>query len=88
MLALADSFTGFEAEHWAGVVAPATTPRAVIGRLNAELVKTVQRPEVMNKLDGLGFEVVGSSPDAFGRWIASESEKWGNVIRERRITLD
>jgi tripartite-type tricarboxylate transporter receptor subunit TctC len=59
-----------------------------VRRLNAEVVRVVQAAEVRGKLEAQYYEVVGSTPEAFARWMASEYEKWGRVIREQKITLD
>ncbi|MFN0301464.1 MAG: tripartite tricarboxylate transporter substrate binding protein [Burkholderiales bacterium] len=86
--AIAESYPGFEAQAWIGLLAPAGTPQAIVARLNAEVVKSLARPDVMGKLAGQGYELVGGTPEAFGNWIQAESAKWGRVIRERTITLD
>jgi tripartite-type tricarboxylate transporter receptor subunit TctC len=84
--AIAETYPGFEVQGWGGVVVPAGTPPDIIRRLNAELVKIVAEPEVRRVFENQGYEVVGSTPEAFDKWIAHESQKWGRVIRERGIT--
>ncbi len=86
--AIAESYAGFEAQAWIGLLAPAGTPSAIVARLNAEVLKSLARTDVKEKLTGQGYEIVGGTPDAFGEWIRAESIKWGRVIRERGITLD
>lgn len=81
-------YPGFEAQSWVGILAPAKTPREIVDRLNAELVKVLALPEVKERLENMGYEPVGSTPEAFGGWVRSELSKWERVIRERRITLD
>ena len=85
---IAETYRGFEAQSWVGLLAPAGTPTAVIERLHAALAKALGVPEVREKYVALGSEVVASTPEVFGAWIRSESTKWGRIIRERRITLD
>jgi len=74
-------FPGFEARSWFGVLAPANTPKPVIARLHADIVKALQHPDVKQRLTGIGFEIVGSSPDEFGAYIRSEIKKWAKVVK-------
>ena len=85
---MAETLPGFEAQGWVGMLAPAGTPAAIISRLNAALVKTLAAPDVREKLEGQGAEIVAGSPEAFGAWVRSESAKWGRLIRDRNITID
>jgi tripartite-type tricarboxylate transporter receptor subunit TctC len=73
------------AENWQGVVAPAATPHAVIARLNRAFVDAANDPDVRRQLRENGVTVSATSPEAFGRLIASETERWGKVIREKGI---
>ena len=85
---VAETYPGFQAHNWVGIVAPAGVSRAIVTRLNAELLKTVQLPEVRESLANRGYDVVGGTPEAFAGWIRAETETWGRIIRERHITLE
>jgi len=74
-------FPGVEATAWYGVLAPAGTPKPVITRLHGELVRILKQPDVVQKLDGLGFEIVASTPEQFGAYIRTEIKKWEKVVR-------
>jgi len=74
-------FPGFEATAWYGVLAPAGTPRTVIDRLHDEIVRALKAPDVRERLEGVGFELVGGTPDAFGAYIKSEIKKWAKVVK-------
>jgi len=74
-------FPGFEATAWYGVLAPAGTPRSVIDRLHDEIVRALKAPDVRERLEGVGFELVGGTPDAFGAYIKSEIKKWAKVVK-------
>ena len=74
-------FPGIEATAWYGVLAPAGTPKPVVTRLNGEIVKILKVPEVVQRLDGLGFEIVGSNPEEFGAYIKTEIRKWEKVVK-------
>ncbi|CAM3254921.1 Bug family tripartite tricarboxylate transporter substrate binding protein [Cupriavidus taiwanensis] len=79
---------GFEAYAWQGMVAPAGTPKAVVTRLNAELVKALKTPEVQKKLEGVGVEAVSSTPEEFASYARAEAERWGKLIKAKGITVD
>ncbi len=85
---VAESYPGFEVQSWVGILAPAGIHNEIVTRLNAELLKTVHSADVRESLAKRGYEVVGSTPEAFAGWIRSETQKWGRLIRERHITLD
>lgn len=74
-------FKDSSADGWVGVVAPAGTPDAVVNRLNSELNKIIQRPDIHKKLGELGFEPVTKTPQEFRTWIASEVERWKQLVK-------
>jgi tripartite-type tricarboxylate transporter receptor subunit TctC len=74
-------FPNFEATAWYGVHAPAKTPKAIVNRLNAEIVKALKLPDVKERLSGLGFEIAASTPEAYGKYIRSEITKWAKVVK-------
>ena len=84
--AVAEFYPGFEAQSWIGMLAPAGTPKEIIHRLNVEIVKVLADPEIKARCDNIGVDTAGTTPEAFAKWIAEQSEKWGRVIRERKIT--
>ena len=86
--AVAERYTGFEAQAWVGLLAPAHTPGTIIDLMNAEVNRALLRPEVRDKFLSQGYEAVGGTAASFGQWLNAEALKWGRVIRERHITLD
>lgn len=74
-------FGGFELDPWFGLVAPAATPDAVIGKLNAAFVKAVRDPEVVKQITDQGAEAVATTPAEFAAFIASQTERYGKIIR-------
>jgi tripartite-type tricarboxylate transporter receptor subunit TctC len=78
----------FEVTTWYGVLVPAGTPRAVITRLNAELVKVMHAPELKEKLAAMGTDPLTSTPEEFAAYIKSEIAKWGDVIRKSGLKAD
>ena len=74
-------FPGVEATAWYGILAPAGTPKPVVAQLHGDLVRVLKQPDVVQKLDGLGFEIVGSTPEQFSAYIRTEIKKWEKVVR-------
>jgi len=81
-------YPGFEVTVWYGLLAPAGTPAAIVGRLHLETVKALAQADVRTKLTGLGMEIIGNSPEVFAAAIKSEIPKWAKVIRESGIKAD
>lgn len=74
-------FPGVEATAWYGVLAAAGTPKPIVTRLHGDLVKVLKLPDVSQRLDGLGFEIVAGTPEAFAAYIRSEIRKWEKVVK-------
>lgn len=72
---------GYDASGWFGVLAPAATPRDIVGRLNADILRALQHPDTRERLGALGGEVAGTAPEQFGAFIRDEIAKWGRLIR-------
>jgi len=79
---------GFDVSSWFGLLAPAGTPRDVVGRLHGEIVKVLKADDVRERLVADGAEVVANSPDEFAAYIKSELTKWGGVIKSARIRAE
>ena len=79
---VAESLPGFEAITWFAMFAPANTPKPVIDRLNAEVVRVFKLPEVAERLKTLGLEAVLSSPDELAKYQATEIVKWAKVVKD------
>ena len=79
---------GFEVGAWQGVMAPAGTPRAVIDRLNTEIVKALQSQEVRSKLAVQGAEPLGSSADEYGAYVKKELVRWAGVVKATGVTIE
>jgi tripartite-type tricarboxylate transporter receptor subunit TctC len=79
---------GFEASVWWGFVVPAKTPKEVVARLSAEILKALQDEGVREKLQALGAVVEPTGAEPFGRFLRAEVDKWGAVIRAAKITAD
>jgi len=79
---------GYGASGWYGLLAPAATPRPVIGRLHAEAVKALRLPDVVERLSGQGAEPVGNTPEDFSAFIRSEIDKWANLVKAANMKVE
>jgi tripartite-type tricarboxylate transporter receptor subunit TctC len=76
---------GYDAFSWYATLVPAGTPQAVINKLNSEIVRSVQAPDVKAKLAGIGLEVKTSSPEEFAQFMINDWKVWEKVIRSLGI---
>ena len=79
---------GFEATSWYCVVAPAGTPKAIIDRLNAEIVKALNTPEMRQRLADDGAEVESSTPAELARFVHTEIAKWAKAVKDSGARID
>ena len=77
--------TGFDMDSWAGIVAPAGTPSAIVTQLNTELRKIIETPDVKSSLGKVGFEAFSSAPGEFEGFIKVELDRWGKMVRDAGI---
>jgi len=78
----------FETVAWFGYVAPPGTPREIVSKLNAEIVKILANPELRQRLTDGGSDVIGNSPEDADRFLKSEIARWGAVIKAANIRAD
>ena len=72
---------GFEATAWYGVLAPAGTSPAIIKRLHGEFARGLAQPDVKQRLDNLGYDILARAPDEFAAYIKTETAKWAKVVK-------
>jgi len=78
---------GYETATWFGMLAPAGTPPAIINKVNAELLKTLKAPEVLERLAPDGGEPVGSTPEQFTQHLQREIARWRKVVKDAGIPM-
>lgn len=79
---------GFEATTWFAVFTTAGTPQPIVNRLNTEIVKILQTPQMRERLTGLGCNVVGSKPEELALFLRAEIAKWSKVVKESGARID
>ena len=79
---------GFESGSWQGVVAPAGTPREVVAKLNAQIGRIVNTPEMRDNLGKQGADVRTNTPDEFAAFIRSEMAKWAKVVKDANVKIE
>ncbi len=76
---------GYSSYNWAGILAPAGTPRPIIERIHGVLAKALNNPEIHKQLEAIGNEVANEGPDDYAAFIKTETEKWGKVAKAAGI---
>ena len=85
---MAETVAGYDMSLWIGVFAPAGTPGEVAAKLNAEVVRIVRLPDVLEKLDGMGVEPLGNTSSQMAEWIRGEIAKFGPVVKAANIKVE
>jgi tripartite-type tricarboxylate transporter receptor subunit TctC len=78
----------FEVQTWYGMLAPGVTPRDIITRLNAELVKALGSADLREKLQSVGFEPTSSTPEQFADYLKVETVRWAKVIKDAKLQVE
>lgn len=79
---------GFNMGTWFGVLAPAGTPKELVARLNAEMVKVIQSPEFRARMADIGAEPIGNTSDQMAQQIASETDKFAKLVKEAKVVVE
>lgn len=79
---------GYEVINWYGILVPAGTPKEIVARLNAEILKILNVPDVKERLSAQGAETFSSTPQEFAAYIRKETEKWAKVVKYSGARLD
>ena len=78
-------FPGFEATAWFGLMGPAGLPKPIVDKIHDEAVKVMAQPDARKKLDSLGLQLVGNTPEQFAAIVKAEMPMWGKVIKDAGI---
>ncbi len=85
---IAETVPGFVVRGWNGILAPAGTPRAIVDRLNREIVRIVRTPEFTERLAAEGAQPVGNTPQEFDAIIRADIEQWAKVVKNAKIRAE
>ncbi len=78
---VAQTLPGFEALQWFGILMPAGTPPEIVAKLNTEIVKVLHLPEVRERFQSMGLEIVGNTPEQFAAFMRAEIARWSEVVK-------
>ena len=79
---------GYETNSWGGMVVPARTPRAIVTKLNAEINKALQSPELRERYAAIEAEPTGGTPEQFAAFVKTEAIKWADVVKKSGAKVD
>jgi tripartite-type tricarboxylate transporter receptor subunit TctC len=79
---------GFDVSVWYGVFAAAGTPQPIVQKLNAEFIRAMNVPEVKERVESLGYQVVGSTPAQLDAHLRNEIARWARVVKEAGVTVE
>ena len=86
---LAESgLAGFDIGTWFGVLAPAGTPKEIVARLSAEMIKIIQSPEFRKRMEEIGAEPVGNTPEQMAAQIRSDTEKFARLVKQANVVIE
>jgi tripartite-type tricarboxylate transporter receptor subunit TctC len=86
--AISETLPKFDVELVYAIVAPASTPKAIVEKLNAQLANVLNNPEIKSQLNSRGFDVVTSTPGQLGDYIKSEVAKWAPIVKKSGVTAE
>ncbi|POR11989.1 tripartite tricarboxylate transporter substrate binding protein [Diaphorobacter sp. LR2014-1] len=79
---------GFDMGTWFGMLAPAGTPKGIVARLNADMVKIIQSPEFRKKMDDIGADPIANTPEQMARQIKDDTARFARLVKEAKVSLD
>jgi tripartite-type tricarboxylate transporter receptor subunit TctC len=85
---VAEAIPGFEAVSWFGLFAPAKTPKPIIDKINADVRRIFEKPELKTFLERQTFEAMTDTPEGFAAFIKAEAAKWSKVVREAGVKIN
>lgn len=81
-------YKGFEVDSWVGMLAPAGTPKFIIDKLQTEIMRILNEPDLSQRLKDQGLTAIANTPEQFGKVLKSEQEKWTRLVREKNLSLE
>ena len=81
-------YPGFDAVSWTGLMAPAGTPKEIVDKIGAEMVRAVKDPKFVEQIVKAGNDPLGYGPEEFAKMIAAEIPAWGEAVRSAGVKLN
>jgi len=81
-------YKGFEVDSWVGMLVPAGTPKFIVDKLQAEIKRILNEPELAERLKDQGLTAIANTPDQFSKVLKSEQDKWTRLVREKNLSLE
>ena len=79
---------GYEAVNWYGVLMPARTPKDIVAKVHADIVRVLKQPDIKERFAGEGGDIVANTPEEFGAFIRKEIPKWSKVVKDAGVKVD
>jgi tripartite-type tricarboxylate transporter receptor subunit TctC len=79
---------GYALTNWFGLTVPAATSRELVNRLYGDVSKVLAQAEVRDRIQGMGADVIGSTPDAFAAFMRAETAKWAKIVKQANIRAE
>ena len=79
---------GYALTNWFGLLAPAGTPRDIVAKVNADVIRVLKEDEIRKKISDMGADVVGNTPEEFGAAMRAESAQWADIIKSANIKAE
>ena len=79
---------GYALTNWFGLVAPAETPKEILAKVNADVIRVLKDEEIRRKISDMGADVVGNRPEEFGAAMRAESAQWADIIKSANIRAE
>jgi tripartite-type tricarboxylate transporter receptor subunit TctC len=86
--AIAETLPGYDIANWYGAAGPKGMPRAIVDRLNTEIGRALNTPQLRQGFEREAIEPIGGTPEAFGDYIKSEMVKWGKLVNASGLKID
>jgi tripartite-type tricarboxylate transporter receptor subunit TctC len=79
---------GYEAVNWYGVLMPTRTPKDIVAKVHADIVRVLKQPDIKERFAGEGGDIVANTPEEFGAFIRTEIPKWSKVVKDAGVKVD
>jgi tripartite-type tricarboxylate transporter receptor subunit TctC len=86
--AIAETLPGYDLTNWYGIAGPKNMPRAVVAKVNTEVLRALSAPDLRAAFEKEAIEIIGSTPEVFGDYLKTELVKWGRLVKSSGLKVD